>query len=160
MFPLTRTFSSSQHCIWSDLIIYLLVSCNKQFLFTLCKARYGACLHTFRVYQTWQEREKPTYVFFRGRDLHVVSTVNYLTSTTQILSIQVTYMFRSRKSADYEKYRLYQSNCFLKEDSKIFKILIMNWFHSTTWQWFSLWMYYLSKYVWNEKFPMNFPPSK
>lgn len=67
MFPLTRTFSSSQHCIWSDLIIYLLVSCNKQFLFTLCKARYGACLHTFRVYQTWQEREKPTYVFQRSR---------------------------------------------------------------------------------------------
>lgn len=99
---------------------------------------------------------KANICFFRGRDLHVVSTVNYLTSTTQILSIQVTYMFRSRKSADYEKYRLYQSNCFLKEDSKIFKILIMNWFHSTTWQWFSLWMYYLSKYVWNEKFPMNF----
>ncbi len=34
-------------CIWSELIIYLLVSCNKQFFSTIYRARHLPCLYTY-----------------------------------------------------------------------------------------------------------------
>jgi hypothetical protein len=34
-------------CIWSVKIIYLLVSCNKQFFWGSCRSRHHACPHTF-----------------------------------------------------------------------------------------------------------------
>ncbi len=40
-------------CIWSELIIYLLVSCNKQFFSRTHRARHLSCLCTFYSLRTW-----------------------------------------------------------------------------------------------------------
>ena len=67
-------------CIWSELIIYLLVSCNKQLSSLVCCARHLHCLYTFHSFayrdkRTQQARTSERHITYTAQRTLLITTL-------------------------------------------------------------------------------------